>query len=342
MRKITIALLIASLLSLLVTGCDMESASSELHGKWIAYGGLSLEFTTGRYTKVLPYGDVQKGTYKTDGEYIYFYRTEYSSEKFQYTLEHPVLTVDGVPYYFDAPRVPHDLESVWHGFMGENATSYWHSFKLSKAKPTKDDQWVHEGKFEFFYLVRGDYIINRRNFPDAGKMVFTTTHMHGRFLFYYITIVMPAYLRVYFDIDKLAVPEYSDDWWFTTKEATQFYIDAMQRAGGNLLHVEAIRNRMYVPLESMGMEDVDVYEYTIEVFDKPFWDFNGYELGPDTVLTIKTEYGQIATFVTGAFINYDNYGSFGFSMNSTIYTPNTSCECVSPIWARSCLHREGL
>jgi len=48
MRKITI-LLIASLLAMLAA-CDMETADSSLHGKWTAFGGLSLEFTTGRYT----------------------------------------------------------------------------------------------------------------------------------------------------------------------------------------------------------------------------------------------------------------------------------------------------
>ena len=346
MRKITI-LLIASLLALLAA-CDMETADSSLHGKWTAFGGLSLEFTTGRYTKTLP-GEVQKGTYKTDGDYIHFFRTGESAEKFLYTLSHPTLIVDGVTYYYDAPKTPHDLAEVWYGFWGENATTDWHNMKINKAKPLREDPLVYEGKFEIFYLLRGDYTISRRNIPDSGNFVMVTTHMHGRWLRYFIELAMPAYLQGYFDIAALQVPEYSDDWWYSTAEAKKFYIDAAQKAAGNYFHVDAIMNRMRRNMNYLGMGDVDVYDYKIEVVNKPFWDFWGFEYGAEGVetkiLTLRSpDYGYVATLHTGEFFTHPDYGRFGFSNESSTtmtFTLNTSCDCELPAYARACFHTEG-
>ena len=343
--KYLIALLTAFLL-LPVTGCDLETAGSDLHGKWIAYGGISLEFTTGRFIKTLSGGVVQRGTYTTDGSNISFYTTGQTTETLPYTLTFPELVVGAVTYYHDSPAIPHNLTGFWHGFRGEHSTQHWYSLKLSPAKPSRDDQWVYEGAFEFHFLYRGEYKLNRRNFPDAGSMLMISKQIHGRHLKYSIGYAMPPYLLQYFDWEALNTPEHTDEWWYTYDDASKFYLDAAQRVGGDLFLERQILAYMNRDLD--GIADIETYSYTVKQYNEILFDFYGNEIDlerddknrpiPTTVLTVRTGDGQVATFTsrtnTGGFAG----NQFLTGTAADYYIKDIDCDCVSPAWAHACYH----
>jgi len=343
--KYLIALLTAFLL-LPVTGCDLETAGSDLHGKWSTYGGVSLEFTTGRFIRSFPDGEVQRGTYTTDGSNISFYMSGQTSETQPYTLNFPELVIGAFTYYHDSPGIPHNLEGFWHGFRGEHSNQYWYSLRLSPAKPSRDDQWVYEGAFEFHFLYRGEYKLNRRNFPDAGSMLMISKQIHGRHLKYNIEYSIPPYLVRYFDLEALKTPEHTDEWWFSYDDARKFYLDAAQRAGGDLFLERQILAYMNRDIE--GIADIERYSYTVKHYNEIIFDFYGNEIDlekdnknkpiPTTVLTFRTNDGQVVTFTTRT-----NTGGFAGSKLSTgtaavYYIKDIDCDCAVPAWAHTCYH----
>jgi len=100
--------------TLLLTGCSHSVADGDLHGRWVAWGGMNLEFRNGRFTRMMPGGEVRSGTYETSGSYVTFHRRGHTPEVLPFSLEFPRLILDGITFFHDSPGVPTDLEGVWH------------------------------------------------------------------------------------------------------------------------------------------------------------------------------------------------------------------------------------
>jgi len=328
----TIALLMVSLL-IPVTGCDLPTASGDLNGKWIAYGGMSLEFAYGRFTMTISGGEVRRGTYTTDGSYITFNRTGHSPEIKPYRLSFPRLVVDNVTYFYDSPTAPHNLEATWYGFRGENTTQQWLAFSLSPAKPARDNPWMHEGIFVFFGYFRGDYYLERRNVPDTGTLTMKTNQIYGGALKVILEFELPIYLMELFDWEALKAPLLLEHWWYTLDEARKFYTDAAQRANGDLFLIRQITARMARDLDGIG--DTETYEYTLKEYEEDFYDFYGEFMEAGEVLMLKAATGPTATFRRSAYL--------GSSHNNSDYSViQTECDCDLPLWVASCFHFPGL
>jgi len=323
-KTLSKALLVVLLLPL-ISGCDLETADSTLHGRWLTYGNGSLEFTSARYTLTLPDGEVQRGTYQTDNDNISFHRTGYTSETLPYSLNFPKLVVGKITYFHDSPSMPHDLSGIWFGFRAIHSTQEWATMTLYPAKSKRDNKWVQEGMFEFQNNARGEYTLNRRNLPDSGVFVLTTTQIHGSLLWYLLRISMPNFLFDLFDWDELKVPQKPELWWFTMEEAKKFYFDAVQKANGDLFLERQILARMNRDL--LSMFSVYVNNYTLTDLDGIITDFYGYEINGGTVLTLRTAAGATVTFMKEAVP-----GGAGASV---------TCNCLLQGWVLSCYHTSG-
>jgi hypothetical protein len=328
-KLVTALLLTCLLLTGLIISCDLQEASGELHGKWVAYGGLSLEFNNGRFTKVIPGGEVQSGTYVTDGKNILFHRVGYTSEKLPYSLVFPRLIVDGVTYFHDSPRLPDDVSGMWFGFYSINS-SLWPvaSIIYSPASPVRGNPWVYEGTYYITGSSRGIYSVSARNMPSAGKFSMTMTHVYGGDLAVFIRYRLPVHIMELFDWDSLGSSFAPDYWWFTLDEARQFFLDAIQRAGGDLAIERQILNVMFNYFSGMG--DTTVYDYTLTEYDDIIYDLWGEEIEGNLVLTFRFNRG-IITFVNANVMDILNHHHERLVDNCDCIVTTSSglvgCEC---------------
>jgi len=308
-KLFTVLLLTCLLFTGLVAGCDLPEANGELHGKWVAHGGLSLEFTTGRFTRITTGGEIEKGTYVTDGSNITFHRQGYSPETMQYSLNFPRLIVGGVTYYHDSPRMPDNMEGTWYGFFSLHS-NLWPvaAILMGPMTPQKGNPWVMEGEYQITGSSRGEYTISARNMPNTGTYVMTSTHTFGGNLHVFIRNRLPVHLMELFDWEALEKSiNDTEHWWFTPDEARKFFTDAAQRAGGDLAIEQQIMNAMYSFMSGVG--GTSVYDYSLVKVNGPIYDFWGDEIEGDEILTFRTDYGEIITFVNA---NISEFVSFQY------------------------------
>jgi len=306
MRKYII---IASLLTCLfftglLTGCDLQEALGELHGKWVSYNGLSLEFSNGRFTRVNADGTTDKGTYTTDSGFISFHSAGNSSEKFRYELDFPKLIVGEIIYFHDSPRVPEDVEGLWFLYMGVYSTHYFggYSHIIGPAKPERGNPWVLKGEYRVPGSYKGEYTINARNIPNTGSHTMTITHVYGGDLVAFIKNRMPPYLTAMFDLDALDSRNINPElWWFSLDEARKLFTDAIQRANGDLAIEQHLINRMYMYNGGLliGPPSPDYYDYTLEKVDGVLYDTWWGEVESDLLLTFRSPRGGIITLIKG-------------------------------------------
>jgi len=284
------AVLSVVLAGLWLTGCDHLVASGELHGRWIARGGLSLEFAEGRFTRTAP-GEVRAGTYVTDGGYITFNARGHSSETLRFELNFPRLTVDGITYYHDSPGVPDSIEGIWESFIGEQSTHFWRVTEFHPATRRRGSHWVWEGDYTGV-ITSGVYTISARNIPGAGEMTMQTTHIQGAALWYFILYQLPVHVRRYFDWDALQPPMHTELWWFTLAEARMLFVDAANRSYSLASELQ-IMNASTTFFGSAGA--VDYFCFTIEE-DVEIHVLAGDEVGIRDLLTMRSRDGSVVTF----------------------------------------------
>jgi len=296
------------LLSLFLTGCNLDTASGELHGRWITTLGESIEFTGGRFTRTIPGEGVRSGTFETNGGEITFHRRGYSSFTYSFSLNFPVLTIGEIEYFHNSPRAPDQLSGMWFGFISEHSTAWpGTSFYLSTGTPLRGSPMVLEGNFRFPGRVSGEYEIrsNHITAPSLrrGNFTETVTRISGMNVHSFITNFIPDHLRIFFDVEAVRTPEDLESWWFDIYEVRRLFLDAAQRAGNNLALEQQIRNLMNLYLG--GVASPQVFDYTIEIVDGTIWDLWGEEVQGNAILTLR---------IGGRILTFANSGSASLSM----------------------------
>jgi len=279
---------------LLVTGCDHSVASGDLHGRWLAWGGMSLEFSNGRFTRVMPGGEVQIGTYQTNGGYVTFHRREHTPETEPFSLEFPRLVVGDITFFHDSPAMPNDLEGFWDGFLSIHSTGWPRTLLLGPAEPQRGNPWIMEGVFEEMSF-KGAYTVSLRNLPNSGVFTMRVTHVSGSALAAYIRYRLPVHLMELFDWELLLIPGLGE-WWFTLDEARRFFVNAAGRTGGDLALEQQIINAMnsFLP---RWIGETEFYDYTLEEVEGNIYDLFGAVVEGRYVFTMRTMAGGILTFV---------------------------------------------
>ena len=288
----TLALFMAALP---FTGCDHAVAGGELHGRWLAWGGTIVEFTGGRFTRTMPGGTVQYGTFETHGDLVTFHRRGYTPETLPFTLEFPRLTLGETIFFHDSPGAPNDLEGVWQGFMGAHGTAWPGILILGPAEPQRGNRWVMEGVFQQM-TFRGAYTVSARNIPDTGVFTMRATHVAGASVFNFVQMQLPVHLMYLFDWDRLQISGIPPgEWWFTLDEARSLFVDAAGRTGGDLALERQVIDAMNRFLPAW-VGETEFYDYTLEKVDGDIYDLTGAVVDGNLLLTIRTETGGILTF----------------------------------------------
>ena len=268
----------------LLPGCNHSVADRELHGRWIARGGVSLEFSNGRFTHTMP-GDVRSGTYVTSGRYITFNVRGESSETLRFNVAFPRLTIGDIEYFHDSPGTPDFIEGLWIGLPIEGSTIVMRPMKFTRAERQRGTNWVWEGDYIGFN-TRGMYTIDARNVPGAGGLTLRTTHFYGGAVASFIMFRMPVHLTRLFDDEALAPPPWTspDDWWFTIDETRRLFVDAANRTE-SLADERMIMNIKAMFFGTAGA--TDFYDFTVErnVEIRDIW--GSEEDGPRDKLTIR-------------------------------------------------------
>ena len=296
-------LLVCCLFAGLFAGCDFPEASGELNGRWFAYGFSSIEFNNGRFKRTNSGREILQGTYvteETNGQkYITFFSQGNTTEKHPYDIDFPMLTIGDITYYHDSPSVPKSFDGTWYGFFSINSSlNRWpaRAILLGPMKPQKGNHFVLEGKYQITGYEKGDYYLAAFNMPGSGVFVTMDTHVFGGDLHWFIRNRMPVHLMILFDWEAL---EHSinqqEHWWFTPEEARKFFIDAAQKAGGDLAIEQQIMNVWNMYMNSIGR--TTVYEYGIIKYDEPIYDLFGDEIKGNEVLTLRSQDGAVVTFI---------------------------------------------
>ena len=296
-------LIAAMFMCLLLPGCELENADSEIHGRWISFDGLSFEFTTGRYIRRMTNGELQRGTYVTNEGNLTLHRTGFSSETIPYSLEFPVLVIGEIKYYHDSSRVADDISGTWFGYYSLNSSSWAvSSLWFGELSPQRDNPKVLEGRYVIPGMVKGEYTVSSNNLPNTGIMTMRDTHVSGGALSSFIQArLLPQYTNL-FDQEALKPPGTSE-WWFTSEEASKLFADAARKAleAGDAALAQRIQiTKIY--FIGMYIEDTTNYEYTLTKANGPVYDFDGYLIpGGDTILTLISENWDIITFINSGF-----------------------------------------
>jgi len=294
----TIPLFIATLLAcLLFAGCDIQTARRELNGSWVTYGDMSIEFTSARFTRTMPNGEVRAGTYVTDGGFITFHRTGHSSERQPYKVSFPRLILGDRTYFHDSPRIPDDIEGVWLGFASLDSTSMWppRTIRMSPASPQRGNPWVREGTWELLGLFKGEYTISARNLPNVGTFTRNVTHVYGGDLYAFIRYQLHVRFMYLFDWENLGFPYDPNYWWVSLDEVRNLFLDAAQRAGDDLAAESLIMLAKEVYL--FGLDETTAIDYSLVEVDEVIYDLTGAEVEGSIVLTLRFPAGTILTFV---------------------------------------------
>ena len=242
----------------LMVGCDHSVAGSELHGRWVATGGLSLEFANGRFTRVR-LGEVCTGTFVTDGGNVTFNIRGRSSETKPFEIDFPRLVIGGVTYFHDSPRLPDPIEGFWESFIGEGSTTFWMPMQFHQATRQRGSHWIWEGDYAGF-TNRGIYTISARNIPNTGEMTMRITHVRGSTMASFIRYTLPVHMLRFFDWETLENP-WHGDWWFDLDEAKMLFVDAANRAD-TLAAEQRIMNAKVSFFGNAG--EVDFFDFTLE------------------------------------------------------------------------------
>jgi len=300
--------------AMLLSGCDHPVASDVLQGRWIAGGtmGPTLEFSNGRFTRTLPGGIVQAGTYSTDGRHVTFHRRGHTPETLWFSLAFPALTMgevgseSGRKYFHDSPREPNvedldgifNLEGTWFGFRGVGTTGMSMPIVFGAVEHQRGSRWAMEGEYLQRTFRRGEFTVSARNTPDAGRMTMRITHIHGGDLYAFVNYRLHVHLTALFNIDQMRYPEEYGDWpWFTPEEARRFFVDAVVNAAGHLAWEQQIMSAKTAFFA--GVDAASVYDYTLQD-DVDIYDIVGNRVEGRSLLTIRTDTGGILTFARGS------------------------------------------
>jgi len=291
------ALVAAIVTGLVLSSCNHAVAESELHGRWIAMGDLaSLDFNGGKFTKTE--ADVTwSGTYVTDGGYVTFHRTGFSSERMPFRLNSPELVIGEMTYYKDMPSLPADLEGYWMGFPSINSNGFTRNLEFEKSKPMRGSKWVLEGEHSWQMLYRGEQTMRSTPFPGLGTVEMKITHINGFGLRAFTQYQLPLDIVEYFGWEVISPPEEGEafrGWWFSIDEARALFVSAANRAGGNLAHVRQILEAMDDMLSRFVYEPT-IYRYTIERNVDAYDKYGGVMKGVD-LLTLSDPYGNVWTY----------------------------------------------
>jgi len=332
--RISIRIIIAILfICLLFPGCELDNAGSELHGRWLSYDSLSYEFTTGRYSRRVSTGEIQRGTYVTNEGKLTLHRTGYSSETIPYSLEFPILVIGGIKYYHDSARPADDLGGVWFGYYSLNSTTWGvSSLRLGKLTPQRDNPKTLEGIYDIPGMVKGEYTVSSGNLPNAGVISMRDTHINGGSLAGFIQARLLPQLTSLFDQEALAPPGTSE-WWFTAEEAGKLFADAARKAfeAGDTALAQRVQNAKVYFLGAY-LDDTTYYDYTLTKVSGPVHDFDGYLIpGGDTILTLIADKWDVLTFINS-----------GFQSGNMVFEDARPVNCYhTPADGLFCCRREG-
>jgi hypothetical protein len=263
MKKLTY--IIPALALVLFAACDSDYTGIDigLDGRWIASDGSVIYLNGMSFTRSGSGGAVT-GTFSATDGHITFTRIGYSSERFEYKLNFPVLVIGDITYYHDSPSEPPNVVGIWYPFrvMGPSLTFF-------PGKRVKDENqketWVIEGDYVIHRQIKGQYTISNRNLPNRSVMVLSITHIHGADLWSYINVGMPAEWLSFFDQTILEIPptpEAVEDWWFTIDEIRRYFQVTADRATDQEIK-DGIYNELRWFLYDYNLEMMP-YNYSVE------------------------------------------------------------------------------
>ena len=293
----TLALVVAAVAGLVFTSCDHAIAESGLHGRWVAMGGLSsLDFDGGKFTKNEA-GVAWSGTYVTDGDYITFHRTGYSSERLPFSLNPPALVVGGMTYYKDMPSLPEEPQGYWINFAGTQSNGRSRALMFEKSQTAKGSKWILEGEHTWHMLYRGEHRLKSTPVPGIGTVEMKITHINGHAMRSFVEQDLPLNLVELFGWEVLLPPEEGEEfrgWWFTLDETRALFVNAANKTGGNIAYAREILDAMEEILTPFVYETTS-YKYTVER-NVSVYDVFGGLLKDIDLLTITSSYGNIWTY----------------------------------------------
>jgi len=140
-------------------------------------------------------------------------------------------------------------------------------------------------------LYRGEQTIRSSPFPGIGTVRMRVTHLNGHGLRSFTQYRLPIDIVGLFGWEVLMPPEESEEfrgWWFTVDEARALFMDAANRAGGNIPYARQILDAMDYML-SPFVYVPSTYRYSVErgvdVYDRYGALMKGIDLltlsGPD-------------------------------------------------------------
>jgi hypothetical protein len=291
-----------SALVFVITACDMPTADLQPDGAWVAVSGAQYEFSSGRFIRTTVMGNIEEGTCTTDGEYITFNRSGYTSETLPYSLNKTCLTVNLTEYYRNSFGIPEDISGTWTPYP-----DYGTAVILHKGKPQKGNPKIIEGEYINIMNSKGKYTISNRNMPGSSVLTSRPTHVHGSNISNFVENYLTVNILELFDLSLIQTPYYDiEEWWFTLDEARNFFESAAGRA--QTLEDQA---RITSALKAyFSMQDTIVYDYSIEEDDDLKNDYVTVAEGKNK-LTLRENDPLYGVIIYNYYKMVDDFGQIG-------------------------------
>jgi hypothetical protein len=273
MKKLTYIIPVLALVFFSACDTDYTEIDTGLSGRWISSDG-SVMYLNGMSFTRTGSGGAATGTFAATDGHITFTRIGYSSEKFEYKLDFPVLVIGEITYYHDSPSEPPNVVGIWYLFRAQGPSLTFFPGKRVKDENQKET-WVIEGAYVIHRHTKGKYTISDRNLPNNSVLVFEPTHIHGAELWTFINVGMPAEWLSFFDQTILTIPATEaavENWWFTVDEIRRYFRVTAERATD-----QEIKDGIYGELRWF------LYDYNLEMIPYTY----SVEFDPD----VATLYG---------------------------------------------------
>ncbi|MCL2380837.1 MAG: hypothetical protein FWC64_04505 [Treponema sp.] len=230
---------LAAALALVLAACNIASASSHLEGRWLAAGGVSIEFAAGSFTQTMPDGSVRSGTFETSGGMLTKHRRGFSPAIEPYSVSFPTLQIGEIRYYHDSPAMPTSVVGIWHGFWDGDFNIMGYPILFGHTTPIRGNRYILEGEYRDSN-VRGIYQITARNLPGAHSMHRRPTHAFGGALRGWLEITLPADIVMLFDDIIFEFEGPPEHFWFTIDDVQELFARAAARALTQLQAVNVV------------------------------------------------------------------------------------------------------
>ena len=264
-----------------------------------------------------------------------FDNLEIPQQIMEYRIEFPrLLLMDGrdlLTFFHDSPVRPEPLysggDAYWAVIRTVDSTSWAiPTIFFGAPTPQRGAPWILEGDmYSNFGGFRGRYTITSfhghdfdRDDLQLGRMTLTTTHIGLDQVFWFVNYRIPTSILHLYDWEDLLpqfpgtwppppppadgdvaswAPEY-EEFWQDIEAVRWFFLRAEHRAGANLYQQGAARLAYHTFFGNiLGTEaGTDLFDYSIERYQGPLFDFFGDEINVNDVLTMRMSPGIIFTF----------------------------------------------